>query len=66
MDTYESLNCILFQGELTPLNFPTYFSKGQPFLIAFINKDNAEINALITDVVKSGETDKVNFCWVDT
>ncbi|XP_028400051.1 thioredoxin domain-containing protein 16-like [Dendronephthya gigantea] len=52
-------------GELTPLNFPAYFSKGQPFLVAFIKKDNVDVNSLIADVVKSGETGGVNFCWVD-
>ncbi|XP_046853147.1 uncharacterized protein LOC124446347 [Xenia sp. Carnegie-2017] len=45
-------------GELTPLNFPSYFSKGKPFLIAFIGKGNAEINSLISDVAKSKDSGK--------
>lgn len=55
----------LIQGELTPLNFPTYFSKGQPFLIAFISEESEEINSLVSDVAKADETHEVNFCWVN-
>lgn len=52
-------------GELTPLNFPNYFSREQPFLIAFRKRDDVEIESVISNVAKSGGIVGISFCWVD-
>ena len=56
----------LFQPELTPINFPAYYARKEPFAILFtVSREHSGLYPVLGDMAAVTEVPGVTLAWMD-